>query len=316
MKYTFDTNMAKVVGTNAATILENLVYWQRKNQANNTNLHDGKCWVYNSIEAWKELQPYLSTSQLRTAFSKLTKEDLIYVGCYNKAAYDRTKWYSVNIDKYDSICENNKSICQGSQTDLLRLTNEFAKIDQPIPVSKPISKPISNKKELFEIFRKKYPGSKRGLDTEYKNFFNKNPSVDIQLLMDGLEREISHREKQSWNPGWKMLSAWINNKFWEVEFADPVRNIPKLPYYLNTDNQNIKEIEHSKDGKVVSVYARLYPGTSDFGWILYGVNENNKWQASTKFYKYGIKRFGECPENLIAGKVLQTVKLIEKNEKW
>ena len=144
-KYIFDTEIAKIVGTNAATVLENLVFWQKKNKENSKNLHDGKFWVYNSIESWKELQPHLSTSQLRTAIGRLIEKDLIYVGSYNEAAYDRTKWYSVNLEKHKSICEK-------CQIHLLKMTNQFAKNDKPIPVSKPIVNQLVKEK----VYKKKY----------------------------------------------------------------------------------------------------------------------------------------------------------------
>jgi len=74
----------------------------------------------------------------------------------------------------------------------------------------------------FELFRTQYPGTKRGLDTELKNFLAKNDAEIVALLLPALNCEIAYRqheesEKRFVAP-WKNLSTWINNKCWEQEF--------------------------------------------------------------------------------------------------
>lgn len=78
-------------------------------------------------------------------------------------------------------------------------------------------------KEQFEIFRKKYPGTKRGLNTEYDNFKKKNQNYKeiVDLLLPAIETQIEvHAEKirqEKFCPEWKHLQTWINNKSWEEE---------------------------------------------------------------------------------------------------
>ena len=78
-------------------------------------------------------------------------------------------------------------------------------------------------KEKFEIFRKKYPGTKRGLDTEYDNFKKKNKNYKeiVDLLLPAIETQIEvHAEKirqEAFCPEWKHLKTWINQKCWEEE---------------------------------------------------------------------------------------------------
>lgn len=101
-KHVLDITIARLVGTNAALILENLSYWCEHNAANNANLHDGHYWTYNSTKAFAELFPYMTVNVIRHALKKLKDEGLILTGNYNKSAYDRTMWYTLT-EKAETI---------------------------------------------------------------------------------------------------------------------------------------------------------------------------------------------------------------------
>ena len=124
--HTFDTDIAARVGVNAAAIYQNILFWTEKNAANGRHIHDGKVWTYNSVKAMNALFPYLSTSQIKTAVSKLVEAGLVFEGNYNKSAYDRTKWVGVP-----------------SPLHLSEIANGVAENRQPIPDSKPDTKPDS-----------------------------------------------------------------------------------------------------------------------------------------------------------------------------
>lgn len=94
-KHILDIGVAQLVGPNAALILENISYWCEHNAANNTNLHDGHYWTYNSTKAFGELFPYMTVNVIRTALKKLKDNGLILTGNFNKSAYDRTTWYTL-----------------------------------------------------------------------------------------------------------------------------------------------------------------------------------------------------------------------------
>lgn len=95
MKHLFDVSIAEEYGVNAAILLENLGYWIKQNEANETNYYDGNYWTYNSRRAYRELFPYMSERQINTAFQKLIDDGLVVTGNYNKIAYDRTLWYAL-----------------------------------------------------------------------------------------------------------------------------------------------------------------------------------------------------------------------------
>ena len=129
----FNINVAKMYGVNESIILQNISFWQAKNEANEKNFHDGKYWVYNSVKAFSALFPYWSKGQINRILNKLEDLQVLSVGNYNKVNYDRTKWYSVNQEIHLLISGNGVSI-----------------IEKPIPDNKPDSKPFSEREHTFK----------------------------------------------------------------------------------------------------------------------------------------------------------------------
>lgn len=119
--HSFDPAIAQRVGCAAATIYQNIFYWNEKNAANGEHFHDGRFWTYNSIHAFTVLFPYLTAKQIRTCLDKLESEGLIVCGNFNKSQYDRTKWFSVNC------------MCPDGQIHLPVWANGFASKGEPIP---------------------------------------------------------------------------------------------------------------------------------------------------------------------------------------
>jgi hypothetical protein len=78
---------------------------------------------------------------------------------------------------------------------------------------------------VFDTFRKKYPGTKRGNETEFKNFQkHKDYKEVLSLLEKSIDIQIEERrkltlQKQSnkniFIPQWKNLQTWINKRSWE-----------------------------------------------------------------------------------------------------
>lgn len=85
-------------------------------------------------------------------------------------------------------------------------------------------------KKVFDIFRKQYPGTKRGLETEYSNFKKKHKDYRacVSLLLPALRQLIGWRENKKASgqfvPEYANLSTWINQRRWEAELesADDV----------------------------------------------------------------------------------------------
>lgn len=95
MDHSFDPEAAQNYGVNSAIVLQHLKRWIAHNKSNNTNLRDGRTWTYNSIRAWKELIPYLTPKQIRTAIDVLVSAGAIVKSNYNADKRDTTTWYAL-----------------------------------------------------------------------------------------------------------------------------------------------------------------------------------------------------------------------------
>jgi hypothetical protein len=72
----------------------------------------------------------------------------------------------------------------------------------------------------FDIFRKVFPGKKRGLETEFNNFKkHKDWEECLILLLPSIKNQIVEYENKialgKWVPEWKILQTWINKRCWE-----------------------------------------------------------------------------------------------------
>lgn len=96
--------------------------------------------------------------------------------------------------------------------------------------------------EIFDIFRKNYPGTKVGLTTEYTNLKKKHKDYKevIPKLPEILKTQIRVKAKREqageFVPVWKHLSTWLNQRCWEEEYAEIKTNRPpELAVYSNKD---------------------------------------------------------------------------------
>lgn len=229
--HSFDTDVAAMVGTTAATIAYNIQHWCEKNAANGMHEHDGRHWTYNSVSAFKDLFPYLSPKQIRTALDKLEDAGLVLSGCFNKQGRDQTKWYSFVPEAVVKTAN-----CPKGQVQLPKRANPFAQKGRPLPDSKPDNKPTTNvvvgaqsadtqpeqpkqTAELFEI-KPKAKGKKRGPARQTQIPKDWQPSVsDIayaakhELSPEDIENEASrfYRHFKAKGTRWKDWHlVWCN----------------------------------------------------------------------------------------------------------
>ena len=137
MEHSFNVSVAKEYGVHSAILLNNIAFWCLKNKANDTNLHDGHYWTYNSKKAFSELFPYMTARQIDYALKRLIDEGVLITGNYNANAYDRTLWYAVT--------EKGFSILQNCAMEKTSLSNGCAENVEPIPDIKPDKKHTDKK---------------------------------------------------------------------------------------------------------------------------------------------------------------------------
>ena len=95
-----------------------------------------------------------------------------------------------------------------------------------------VNKNINNNNgvnENFEEFRKSYLGTKRGYETEFKNFQKHSDwKLILPKLSTALKNQIANRklkkQRNEFIPEWKNLQTWINNRCWEevTEVEEPI----------------------------------------------------------------------------------------------
>ncbi len=196
--HSFDPKIAEKVGLNAAVIYQNIVWWCEKNAANDRHFHDGAHWTYNSIKAFDALFPYLTSKQIRTALDKLEADGLILSGVFNKAGYDRTKWY-----------------CPARQSQLPKKANGSAPEGEPIPDSKPVIKPDDKYIDHFEDFWAAYP-RKIGKGNARRAFAKAMKNTSVDQIAAGLNRQLAalSSKEQQYIPH---ASTWLNGERWNDE---------------------------------------------------------------------------------------------------
>lgn len=87
--------VARIAGVNAAILFDKIAGWIEHNAVNSRNCRDGRYWTFNSRKAWKELVPFMSDKQVRTALDKLVEADLIRTEKLSPDPMDRTLWYAI-----------------------------------------------------------------------------------------------------------------------------------------------------------------------------------------------------------------------------
>jgi|GEM_PF-6809657 len=98
----FNSFAAIAFGINAAIVLNHILYWYLKNEADLKNYVDNRFWTYDSISTMYKKLPIMSERAYRLAIHKLLKSGIVYKSerNLNKAKYDKTSWYTVDEARF------------------------------------------------------------------------------------------------------------------------------------------------------------------------------------------------------------------------
>lgn len=269
MEHHFNVEIAKDYGIECAIMIHNLNFWISKNAAEGINFYDGSYWTFNTAKSLATLFPYMNEDKICRILKQIEGANIIKSGNYNKVAFDKTKWYSftnegieyLSKNGYDisiyahsakmrnRICKNAESNMQKFGIESEEMQNRMVKNAEAIPYINTDNKQEDNNKEnkennkrkkepnvptedekaMFEEFRQKYKGQKRGLDTEL-NFFieqNKDWRKVLPLLVPAIEKENRQREQAkamgTFFPEQKQMQTYLRgkNRAWEM-FADDI----------------------------------------------------------------------------------------------
>lgn len=129
-------------------------------------------------------------------------------------------------------------------SDLYSLVSADLLIRTEDDVIYPVGDDEASLKATFDVFRKKYPGSKRGLDPEWADFKKKHKKIwrkIVPQLLSNLERqegerellenEIASQEKKGvrnhglFVPSWQNLSTYLNGSNWSRVFFSVTKDV-------------------------------------------------------------------------------------------
>lgn len=93
---------SKKTALNMTIILQQVHYWTEFNQKKKRGLHDGRYWVYNSYDQWREEHfPFWSESTIKRTFEELEKLGLLLSGTFYGA--NRTKAYAIDYERLNEF---------------------------------------------------------------------------------------------------------------------------------------------------------------------------------------------------------------------
>lgn len=100
--HSFNIHVALIVGDRKAVLLKEIYNWCHQNQINNRNIYFGLAWTYNSAKAYKEKFLYWPEKSIARWLKELQADGWIYAtDKFNKFSMDRTRWYTINFERYD-----------------------------------------------------------------------------------------------------------------------------------------------------------------------------------------------------------------------
>lgn len=221
-------SLAVEVGLNEAVVLQQVHYWLLRSN----NVQDGYKWVYNSYSEWNKQFPFWSRNTLIRTFNRLEKQGYLISANYNKAGFDKTKWYRIDYERL------NKASTQNEQTKSPKWINGMAQNGQTNTNRLPenTTETTTNKKGPA----KAEPPYKEIID--YLN--NKTKTTHYRPTSKATQKLIRAR----WNEGYglddfkKVIDnqafAWQGTEFWKYMRPSTLFNASKFEGYLNANDLN------------------------------------------------------------------------------
>ena len=232
-----------------AIILQQIHYWlQRSN-----NIVDGHRWVFNTAKGWQKQFPWITAKTVQRYLKDLCDRGLLITANYNKANFDRTKWYRIDYDALDKL---GNSIGTNSPNGKgLTVPMERDSESQPIPIdytldytentNKVKSKNLTTKelKEEFEKLWEQYPkyrkqGKQRACSS-YTHWRKSSKANTFEKAQEQLNKYLHHIKVQH-VPTQFIKAA----KTWFANIDDEYDQVPKQ---VNNNWRTQKTVEKGTD---------------------------------------------------------------------
>lgn len=100
LTHSFHVAIAEIVGEKKAILLKDMRGWILQNERNKRNERAGYYWTYQSTSALGAKYRYMGESSIGRYLKQLEEDGWLVSHNFNANAYDRTKWYYVNLERY------------------------------------------------------------------------------------------------------------------------------------------------------------------------------------------------------------------------
>lgn len=238
-----DKELASVIGLNEAIVLQQLNYWLHSKSAKQI---DGRLWIYNTYDNWKKDNfPFWSRNTIRRALNSCIKKGLVITGNFNKAGFDKTKWYSINTQKLDEVmgsaCDQNGQTDSPKWADGSNQNGQTNTIYYPETISKTTKNNQAQPDTLAQQRREVIEYLNKKTDSEFKPNAKGNKSVIDPRLKEGYTVDDMKMIIDA------MYSKWHGNKFPNGSMGDDylrpetLFRVSKIEGYLNVARKMKKQ---------------------------------------------------------------------------
>lgn len=171
----------------------------------------------------------MDVASIRIGYNVTITDSIKYFGNHIIPFDNNTKWFIPDFIDFQYGELNSENRAHGfviAQLEKYKIKGHLRGLQGRKDKDKDKDKELDKDKEereIFNEFRKKYPGTKRGNDIEFANFIKKHRDWRevLPLLETKLDYQISakqvRKDRGLFVPEWKNLQTWINNRCWEEE---------------------------------------------------------------------------------------------------
>ncbi|WP_339010459.1 hypothetical protein LIY46_09605 [Fusobacterium varium] len=275
MNHSFNIDLATKYGIEEAIMIEHIAFWINKNIANGKNFIDGEYWTYNSSSAFQKLFPYMNLKKIQRILIKLEELKIIKSGIFNKANFDRTKWYCIidlEIKNIYGMCsefskngmdKNVQSSGQKKEIHWSEMSNPLDENVQPIPDINSYIKPdIVIKENIKEK--------------------SKTKKSDVEL-------EIKNKIQE------ENIGSNLKNKLFEFldyrkEIKKPIKTYLVIKTLINKIGHDFVDENHLIDS-IDDTFSNQYQGVFPRRITSYKEKQNNKAAAGKSYTKQWLEAY-------------------------
>ena len=200
-----EPEIAEIIGVPEAMILNQIKFWC--GLANNTNIYEGRPWVYRTLNEWHDEIKCISVSTIRRSLDNLKSRGLILTANFNKDRTDRTIWYSPNYPIDFPLAEQPNAIKRKGLNSPLSEKNDIPSFvqNEQMDLSKMNNSTFVQNEQMIkgeEITEEKTLRDNNKVVSFSENFIEDWDEIKSVMLWHGLSEEYFLKCKESRSIGY------------------------------------------------------------------------------------------------------------------